>query len=409
MFKQLNRRLLLINMISITLLMAIAFGSIYFVTYSRTNMDIENTLNHIESYKPNGDKPPRDIDFEKIQLPLTKGVLPEREMSFVVNLDYGNNILSAYSIFEAEDIFYESAIEVISGHDNKKIVAFESKKWAFRITPRKDFYQIFFLDVTTQLTGLSRLAYTFLAAFIVMFLLTFIFSKYMTNQSIKPVRNAFEKQKQFISDASHELKTPLAIISTNVDVLLNDDSESDKWLRYIKSEVMRMTSLTENLLYLSQVDQHDHTTRLEKVDFSMLCEHALLGMEAIAYERKRKLEYQILPSVYVKGDKEQLSQVILILIDNALKYSLEDSDIHIRLYQDHHICFEISNNGKGIGKDAITKIFDRFYKEDSSRSQHEGYGLGLAIAQSIITNHGGRLICTSIPDKMTKFKLTLPK
>ncbi len=242
-----------------------------------------------------------------------------------------------------------------------------------------------------------------------MFILNYIFSNYITNQSIKPVKEAFDKQNQFISDASHELKTPLAIISTNVDVLLNDPTESDKWLNYIKSEVSRMSKLTENLLYLSQFDDHNKINYTNRVNLSEVLEHVLLGMEAIAYEKKRILNYEIEPDLFVKGEQEQLSQVLLILIDNAIKYSELNSAISVNLSSSTQINLTVSNNGLGIAEENIDKIFNRFYKVDKSRSQKSGYGLGLAIASSIISHHKGKITCSSIINEKTTFIVSLPK
>lgn len=389
--------------------MMIAFASIFFVTYNRTHMEITNALNHIENLKPNEDKPPKLLDYSKIQLPLKEGVLPERQVSFVVNMDFSNEITSAYSIFEAEDVFYENAIELIKGKDAQGFIELENDKWAFRIVPRKDFYQVFFVNTTSQLLSLNRLAITFVVALIIMIVVTYIFSRYMTNQAIKPIKEAFDKQNQFISDASHELKTPLAIINTNVDVLLNDSSESEKWLNYIKSEVSRMTKLTENLLYLSQFDDHNTETEFAIVDFSTLCEHVLLGMDAVAYERKRELIYDIKPNINVQGDSEQLSQALLILLDNAIKYSDENSIIHIKLEVIGHIQLSVTNVGPGISEGDIQNIFDRFYKTDSSRSKYTGYGLGLSIANSIINNHKGEISCKSQLNHTTTFTIKLLK
>lgn len=236
MFKKLNRRLLTLNMVSISLLLAIAFVSIYFVTYSRTAMAIENTLNHLEGPKPNDLQPP-DI-YVDLQLDsLVQDALAQREVSFVINLDLEGNVLSSHSFFKAEPAFYSQALAYIQAHPQKKYMTLAGDKWAYRRIDRKDFQQVFFVEVTSQLDTLSKLAYTFILVFLLMIGLNYIFSSYMTQTAIKPIQKAFDKQNQFISDASHEIKTPLAVISTNVDVLLAGSQESDKWLTYIKAEV----------------------------------------------------------------------------------------------------------------------------------------------------------------------------
>lgn len=409
MFKQLKKRLLSINIISITLLMIIAFGSIYFLTYNRTNMEINNAFNHLESVKPVDNKPPKPPELSQIQLPIRENILPERKVIFVINLNTDSEIISAYSYFEAEDAFYEEALALVQSGENNKYIELEDAKWAYRVIPRKNFYQIFFMDATTQINAVNRLAYTFIIVFLIMLVITYIFSNYMTNESIKPIKKAFEKQNQFISDASHELKTPLAIISTNVDVLLNNSSDSEKWLQYIKSEVGRMSKLTENLLYLSQFDDHNLMTSTTDVNLSELCEHILLGMEAVAFEKNRTLEYKVEPGIIIQGDFEQLSQVLMILMDNAMKYSDENGHISVNLSLSSQVNLTVTNDGPGIPEDNIDQIFNRFYKVDASRSQKSGYGLGLAIADSIISHHHGKISCSSTIHKETSFIIKLPK
>ena len=394
MFNQLKKKLLAINMISISLLMIIAFGSIFFFTYTRTSFEIQNALNRLESTKPSVDRPP---------------FVPEREISFIINLDAQNRIISSHSFFSADDAFYENAIALVQSGNNDKYIELEGDKWAYRIVNRFDYTQVLFVEVTTQLNSLNRLAYTFVAVFLVMFVLNYLFSNYMTNESIKPIKNAFDQQNQFVTDASHELKTPLAIIATNVDVLLGGTEDSEKWLNYIKSEVTRMGKLTENLLYLSQFNDKSSAFDISDVNLSELCEHVLLGMEAVAFEKNRTLHYDIEPNVFVKGNYEQLSQVLMILLDNAIKYSSDQGRIDVILTRGSQVHLEVSNDGPGIAHEALDKIFNRFYKIDESRSQTAGYGLGLAIAKSIIDHHHGNISCQSEPDKTTRFTIKLPQ
>ena len=389
--------------------MVIAFGSIYLVTYNTTNMEIRKDLKHLETFKPDGNNPPKPLDIKKLQIPLKVGVLPERKVIFVVNLDVNSEILSAYSIFEADDQFFEQAIELINSDNKEFYIELDNAKWAYNIVPRKDFYQVFFVDVTSQLNSVNKLAYNFSFVFLIMFALTYLFSSYMTNESIKPIQKAFDRQNQFISDASHELKTPLAIINTNVDVLLNDSTDSEKWLHYIKSEVSRMSKLTENLLYLSQFDDHNLVSPPSVVNLSELCEHVLLGMEAVAFEKKRMLDYEVELDIMVQGDYEQLSQVLMILIDNAMKYSDENGHISVSLSMSSQVNLTVTNDGPGIPEEKIDQVFNRFYKVDTSRSQQSGYGLGLAIAASIVSHHSGKISCKSSINGETRFTVKLPK
>lgn len=150
----------------------------------------------------------------------------------------------------------------------------------------------------------------------------FFVSRYFANRSIQPVREAFDKQKQFIADASHELKTPLSIINTNADVLLAAGEETirsqEKWLHYIKSETERMTRLSNDLLYLTEMeDSRDHPL-FAKFDLSEAVETIILTMEAVIFEKELILDYDIEPAITVYGNREQIKQVVMILLDSAI-------------------------------------------------------------------------------------------
>jgi signal transduction histidine kinase len=229
-----------------------------------------------------------------------------------------------------------------------------------------------------------------------------------------PVQEAFEKQKQFVADASHELKTPLAVINTNVDVLLSNGEDTinnqSKWLNYIKSESERMTKLTNDLLYLTQMDYSDNKLIFTKLNLSESVESIILAMEAVIYEHNLSLNYDVEPELIAYGNDEQIRQVVMILLDNAIKYTNQKGSISVTLKrQNSDIMLSVSNTGEGIHQEHLKKIFDRFYRTDKSRSRRlGGYGLGLSIAKAIIDQHKGKIYAESILNKSTTFFVRLP-
>lgn len=411
MFKKLKHRLLYLNVILITVLITIAFSSIFILTKNRTNGEIDNELHKASNFNPNSSRPEQSTD-ESLPQTIPNGLIPDRLISFTLNIDDEDNLLSVLSYFDEEDVFYETALSLSLNSTEGRIIL-DDTEWAFQAVARKDHNQVVFIDITRQMDMLSRLAYTFIGTSIVMLLLTFILSNYLTAQSIKPIKSAFNKQNQFISDASHELKTPLTVINTNVDVLLQDykGTENEKWLKYIQTEVTRMSQLTENLLYLSKFENVDATTSNEIVNVSDLSEHLLLGLEAVAFEKKIQLDYTVAPDLKTSGHPEQLSQVMMILLDNAMKYTADNGYVHFNLTgSPSHIYITVKNNGAGITEENLPKIFDRFYKQDHSRQNtNKGYGLGLAIAQTIVNKHKGKITCISEANKETCFTVKLHK
>lgn len=328
-------------------------------------------------------------------------------------------ITDTHSRFDMEDTFYTEALQKV---DQNKVgdserqtgqFALDGTDWAYVVDPSGDGHMIVFIDVTAQQGILTNLIYTFAVVGLVMLIVIYFLSRYFANRSIAPVREAFEKQKQFIGDASHELKTPLAIINTNADVLLANQEDTianqAKWLHYIKSETERMTGLTNDLLYLTQMDDSRSTMIHAKFNMSDAVESIILPMEAVIFEKNISLDYNIEPNLTVHGNSEQIKQVILILLDNAVKYSGPKGAVNVTLQkQNNDVMLAVSNTGEGIAPEHLDRIFDRFYRTDSSRARkHGGHGLGLAIARSIVDQHKGEVYARSVVGEGATFYVRL--
>ena len=287
----------------------------------------------------------------------------------------------------------------------------DSSDWAFIKQPTGSGYKLIFLDITAQQDILRNLIYTFAAVGLIMLVALYFTSRFFANRSIQPVKEAFDKQKQFIADASHELKTPLAIINTNADVLLSNREETiesqARWLEYIKLETERMARLTNDLLYLTEMEGSRTQMVYTPFDLSETTERIILTMEAVIFEKELTLDYHIEPNLRINGSQEQIHQVIIILLDNAIKYVNAQGTITIALKrQPHEVSLTVTNTGEGIAPEHLTRIFDRFYRTDTSRARKQGgYGLGLAIASSIVDQHNGKLYATSTIGESTTFHL----
>jgi len=429
MFTRLRNRFLLMNMVIITVIMLVAFASIYTITYQNVKRDIDMELRRVsESYRMTIDRPgrgksgpdqthPGQTDGKP---PMFAGGTnnlsppPERSVSFALKTDAQGNLLSVISRFEMEDAFYEEAAEkAVSKTPQGGRFTLDGTRWAYSAQVESGGYSVVYLDVTAQQIILTNLIYTFAAVALVMLAVIYATSRYFANRSIAPVREAFDKQKRFIADASHELKTPLAVIQTNADVLLASDEETigeqAKWLYRIKSETERMKTLTNDLLYLTQMD--DARAEMLHVPFnaSEAIESVVLTMEAVIFERSLSLDYEIEPGLTVTGSAERIKQVVMILLDNAIKYNRPEGSIVLSLRRQHgHIQLAVTNAGPGIPAEHLDKIFDRFYRTDASRSRKQGgYGLGLAIAKSIVEQHGGKIHAKSVPGETTTFTVQL--
>ena len=226
---------------------------------------------------------------------------------------------------------------------------------------------------------------------------------------VKPVKSTFDKQKLFISNASHELKTPIAVISANADVLESEIGEN-KWLSYIKDDSRRMGELVNELLALARLDDRTDTSGV-KTGFSLsdAVLQTALPFESRMFEMGKEYEVDVQPDIEYIGDESQIKHIVSILIDNAVKYSDENGKIKISLsMRQNKRILEVFNTGQGIPADKLEKIFERFYREDEARSSSSGgYGLGLSIAYEIVARHGGRIFARSEYGKWAMFTVVL--
>jgi len=249
------------------------------------------------------------------------------------------------------------------------------------------------LLISTLILGLSEI-------------LIYYVSKKITKWITAPVEETFNKQKDFIADASHELKTPLAVMVASIDCI-EVNKKNEKYINNIKSESDRMNNLITKLLDLSKSENRTNKELYSLNNLSKIVEKRALVFESLAFENNVSINTLIEKDIMLKCSRVELDEVISILIDNAIKHSYKDTVIKVNLYKDkNNIILDIINNGKDIPSDECDKIFERFYRMDKSRNRDSNrYGLGLAIAKNIVNNHDGQIKAFSI-DNLTTFRIT---
>ena len=226
-----------------------------------------------------------------------------------------------------------------------------------------------------------------------------VLSKFIAEWISKPVEDAFNKQKDFIADASHELKTPISVITASAEALEANPKEK-KWLNNIKSESERMNNLVIDLLDLAKTE--NGTMELTMGNLSKAVEREVLTFEGIIFEKGLKLDYHIDKDINIKMNENAMRQVMEILIDNAIKHSKEKGKVEVNLIDGKEVTLTVTNTGDEIPKGEEEKIFERFYRIDKSRNRDDNrYGLGLAIAKNIVTSHNGIIKAFSKNGKTT--------
>ena len=425
MFKKLRNKLLFVNTLIIASLVLASFSVIYIMTERNVTRGVEQKLNraiemahpqHGEMKLPKTDERNRG---NKIETPPEEPRKEPENQPFSLTFTVTTNTYGAVEKinipFELNDDFYSDKIQdIIYGDNPKGNLKSDTGYWAYKVSQIESGFIVAFTECQAEHTMLRNLFIILLLVGLAALTAAFLISLFSANRSIRPVEESYNKQKQFVADASHELKTPLTTINTNVDVLLSHtDStigEERKWLDYIKTEAERMTKLTNDLLYLAKLDHSDGNVILTKVSFSEAAESVILLMEAVVFENNVNLTYDITPDLYVNGSAEQLRQLVMILLDNAVKYTPKSGDIYINLVRDGaDAVFSIRNSGEGISEEAQKQIFERFYREDKSRARESGgYGLGLAIAKAIAVSCKGSIRVNSRKNKFTEFTVKIP-
>ena len=258
-------------------------------------------------------------------------------------------------------------------------------------------------------TAIKRLKTTFILA--CAFAILGLFAIYMIARKIaitivEPVEESFNKQKQFVSDASHELKTPLAVIEANADVLQTKVGES-KWITYIQKEIQSMNKLVNDLLTLARME-NTNSANIQKFDLSKEVQMSIAVFESMIYEKEIKLETNINEGILFNGDKEDIKHIISIILDTAIKHTEKEGKIIVNVQKEKsEVKIEIKNQGDPIPEGEQEKIFERFYRVDKSRNRNEKrYGLGLSIAKGLVEKYNGTIKARS-SDGFTSFIVKL--
>lgn len=267
---------------------------------------------------------------------------------------------------------------------------------------------IVFSDRTSDLQLLTKLLWFSIGIGLCMVMLIIYLTNRLSKRAVRPIEIAFEQQRQFISDAGHELKTPLTIITTNADIL-HDEIGENKWLSYIQDQAERMRILITDMMRLTKLERPADAQDQVEFDLSKLVENTALPFESQAFESRKELEIEVEDGLTYRGNAEEIRQMVGIFLDNAFKYSEEKGTVRITLQKNKDKkLLKIYNTGIGIRPDEKEKIFLRFYRSDHSRARATGgYGLGLSIAKRIADKHKIKIQVESEEGKWACFLLTL--
>ncbi len=401
MFKKLRRNLLITNIVILSLFLFTVFGILFLQSRATLEENTDRDLERILEFRMD------DLNYEddQIMVKLINQMFEGINMfTFVLEGDE----LKAYDSYSFIDIDYiYECIDEIEG-DREGVIEVGGILYRFSSVSFGEYTKYGFVNIERErellLSTTTTYIFIYLASVTIVGLISFV----ITNRSIQPVKESYEKQKEFVANASHELKTPLTVMKTNIDVLnTTNEFKNNKWIQYITKEIDRMTKLTKDLLYLAKTGENDQFVKTN-FDCSYELESILLSAEALMYEHNLTLETFVEEDVVISYNKEQFQQLVLILIDNAIKYTPRGETIKVVLKKEHNIILTVTNTGIEINEEDQKRLFERFFKVDKSRVNNNSFGLGLSIA-SAITKHNHSELKLESKNNETSFSVIIKK
>lgn len=400
MIKSLQIKLIAVSMCSLFIVLALIAGTINFINYSTIRSNADNILQILS--ENNGLFPPPDRFGKNGKNSLSREI-PFESRYFTVSTDNSGNILEIntdFTITVDETAAKEYVSDVILS--GKKSGFYENFRYTVAESDDKTLY--IFLDCGRELERFEDFLITSVVVSLIGLIAVFILMLMISSYVVRPISKGYENQKRFITDAGHELKTPLTIINSDAEILEMDYGQNE-WIDDIKLQVSRLTSLTNDLVFLAKMEEKTLPLNYEKINLSELLPEAVSSFEAPSRLQNKNIRYDIEKDIFIKADKKSILQLINLLMDNAVKYSPPQSTVTVRL--------KIQNSSKFTGSlsphkkkvrlsvynetvheldSNISDIFERFYRMDKSRnSETGGHGIGLSVAKAISEAHGGSI------------------
>ena len=392
MIGSLRRKFISISMISIFIVFSCIFISLMVFTKIQTNRSVDMLVDTISSN--DGVFPKFDPSKQRmpVQMPYSDVITEETQFStrfFSVWLDDEKQIVNTN--MDSVSTITEQDVE---DYTDKVLKRGKERGWIgdyrYRIMDTENGTTVVFVNGNTYNNTSNRLLFTALLVLLGSASLILILTIVVSKRAVRPVAESYEKQRQFITDANHELKTPLTLILSNLDIVESELGKNE-WLDDIRSEGERMGLLINQLVTLSRMDESTDSVMREKFNLSSAVADTVSEFESLAEERGHTLTSSISPSVYYYGDESLIRRLTAILLDNAIKYCDAGGNIQLSLIFHRHPVLTVENTYQDVDKLELNRLFDRFYRADKARTFSGSFGIGLSIAQSIVKSHKGNI------------------
>jgi signal transduction histidine kinase len=415
MIKKLRFRLLLASILALFIVLAVIIGILNGMNFRNVISDSDEVLSILAENNgqfPSSEAPAktdghRETDHSRT--PRRSAELPYESRYFSVLFSSDGSVIETNTKGVAaigKDTAVSYAQQALSGGKDKGMLFY----YRFMRSQEENGTRLIFLDCGRQLDSffsVLRLSIIIsLLGLLAVSVLIFIFS----SRIVRPISESYEKQRRFITDAGHEIKTPLTIIDADATVLEMDIGENE-WLDDIRAQTKRLASLTNDLVFLSRMDEAQAAATMIEFPLSDIVMEAAESFQALAKSQDKTFTVDVAPMLSMTGDQKNIRQLLSVLLDNAFKYSPEGGYVSLNAHKTGKgIELSVENSCGHIDKKKLPHLFDRFYRaEESHNSQTGGYGIGLSIAQAIVASHKGKITATATDDHSLNITAVFPQ
>ncbi len=403
MIKKLRKKFIAVAMISVIVVLTLIMGTVNIANYLSINERYEQTL---EILKENNGEFPFD-DFrrkeKKFEDKSLSAEAPFETRYFTVSMDRNGTVsaINTGRIFAVSTSTAKEYAETLFNSNNTK--GFIEHYKYIRISDSNG-YMYIFVDCERELNTFRSFLFASIGISLIGVLFVFILVVIFSGIAVRPVAESYEKQKRFITDASHEIKTPLAIIDANTEVIEMINGENE-WSESIRNQIKRLNSLTEKMVFLSRMDEENYVMVMEEFSFSEAVSDTAEPFITLANSKNKALTTEIEENLTIKANEQSIRQLISILLDNAVKYTNDGGNVEVKLFSKGKTkTLTVYNTVEEIQKGKLDFLFERFYRLDSSRnSETGGSGIGLSVAKAIAQSNNGKISAYSTDGKSICF------
>lgn len=407
MIRKLRMKFIALSMMALFVLLTVIVAGMNIMNYNAIIVEADDTLSLLSRNR--GTFPKFDGE-NRNNLPHNMSPEAPYELRyFSVLLGKYDEVLQAdtgkiKAVDTAQAIAY--AEQVVADSANRGFI----DDYRFFCYSEEDETRIVFLDCGREMASFHTYLFISIGMALIGYALFFFVILFFSGRIIRPVTESYEKQKRFITDAGHEIKTPLTIIKADVDVLEMEQGENE-WTQDIQKQAQRLTALTKDLVYLARMEEAEDTLSMIEFPFSDVVSEAASSFQAPAQTQGKKFQCNIQPMLSITGNEKAIHQLVSILLDNALKYSPENGIVTLTVEkQNRSVRLSVFNTtAEKIAKENLPKLFDRFYRIDASRdSRTGGYGIGLSVAKAIVAAHNGKIQAQTEDGDSLQITVTFP-